>query len=149
VLTTAVSFWNHMLAAGNEERDRGINVLIRIDKRIGGWPLIACMMALAVFAAGDTPFVLADDVRAKAVIPVQRYDFGDAFAGQFLDHTFAIRNEGTSPLLLSDDLPVSPMPNKPLATRYSSVQVRPAGTLGRAAIWSPALRRAGIARVPT
>jgi hypothetical protein len=36
-----------------------------------------------------------------------RHDFGDVFSGQFMDHVFTIRNEGTEPLTLSDVVPAT------------------------------------------
>jgi hypothetical protein len=44
----------------------------------------------------------------KVVVSEYRHDFGEVFAGQFMDHVFTIRNEGTSPLTLSDAVPHAP-----------------------------------------
>jgi hypothetical protein len=54
---------------------------------------------------------------AKVVVGESRHDFGDVFAGQFMDHVFTIRNEGTEPLTLSDVIPATAKTsrNKPAA----------------------------------
>jgi len=44
----------------------------------------------------------------RVVVSEIRHDFGDVFAGQFMDHVFTIRNEGSSPLTLSDVVPHTP-----------------------------------------
>jgi hypothetical protein len=58
------------------------------------------------------------------VIPETSYDFGDVFAGQYMYHVFPIRNDGTSPLTLSDELPGKPAvkpspPVSPAAGAYT------------------------------
>ena len=62
---------------------------------------------LALLLAANAPQAHAGNSGAKVVVPEYRHDFGDVFAGQFMDHVFTIRNEGTDPLTLSDVVPAT------------------------------------------
>jgi hypothetical protein len=58
----------------------------------------------------------------KLVVAEYRHNFGDIFAGQFMDHVFTIRNDGTAPLMLSDEVGRKP---KAAAIRVPSLPVLP------------------------
>ena len=67
----------------------------------------AGVVLLALLLAANAPHAHAGNSSAKVVVPEYRHDFGDVFAGQFMDHVFTIRNEGTAPLTLSDVVPAT------------------------------------------
>src|SRR5215469_10213368 len=67
----------------------------------------AGVVLLALLLAMSAPYAHARSSGAKVVVPEYRHDFGDIFAGQFMDHVFTIRNEGTVPLTLSDVVPAT------------------------------------------
>ena len=67
----------------------------------------AVVVLLALLLAMHAPHAHARSSGAKVVVPEYRHDFGDVFAGQFMDHVFSIRNEGTVPLTLSDVVPAT------------------------------------------
>src|SRR5215470_4253245 len=68
----------------------------------------AGVVLLALLLAMSAPYAHARSSGAKVVVPEYRHDFGNIFAGQFMDHVFTIRNEGTVPLTLSDVVPHPP-----------------------------------------
>jgi len=66
---------------------------------------ITALMSLAL-ASGTHAFpTRASSSGPKVVASEHRHDFGEVFVGQFIDHVFTIRNEGTSPLTLSETVP--------------------------------------------
>ena len=65
------------------------------------------VVLLALLLAMDVPHAHASRSGARVVVAEYRHDFGDVFAGQFMDHVFKIRNEGTLPLTLSDVVPAT------------------------------------------
>lgn len=67
----------------------------------------AGIVLLALLLAMHAPHAHARSSGAKVVVREYRHDFGDVFAGQFMDHVFTIRNEGTVPLTLSDVVPAT------------------------------------------
>jgi hypothetical protein len=80
----------------------------------------AGVVVLAFLLALNAPHAHAKSSGAKVVVSEYRYDFGDVFAGQFMNHVFTIRNEGTVPLTLSDVVPAT------LKSSWDSPAVRPA-----------------------
>jgi len=68
----------------------------------------AVLIMLALLPAINALQTQARTSGPKIVVSEYRHDFGEVFAGQFMDHVFTIRNEGTSPLTLSDVVPHPP-----------------------------------------
>ena len=66
------------------------------------------LLMLAIFFCGNAWPAEAGTSGPKIVVAEYRHDFGEAFAGQFMDHVFTIRNEGTAPLSLSDEVRHAP-----------------------------------------
>lgn len=62
------------------------------------------LVMLAVILAINVLQAQARSSGPKVVVSEYRHDFGQVFAGQFMDHVFTIRNEGTSSLTLSDSV---------------------------------------------
>ena len=85
-------------------------MLISRKKREPEWQGLAGpgLLSLAIVIAINIPLAQARMTGPKVVVAEYRHSFGDVFAGQFMDHAFTIRNEGTSPLTLSDEVPHAP-----------------------------------------
>jgi hypothetical protein len=74
------------------------------SRRLGGQILSLIGLLLATSAS----LASGRDSKPRIVIPQTSYDFGDIFAGQYMYHVFPMRNEGTLPLTMSDELPGKP-----------------------------------------
>jgi len=83
------------------------------SRRLGGQALSLIGLLLATSAS----LASGSDSKPRIVIPETTYDFGDVFAGQYMYHVFPMRNEGTLPLTMSDELPGKPAvkPSSPAA----------------------------------
>jgi hypothetical protein len=73
----------------------------------------------------------------QLVIEQTRHDFGEAFAGEALPHTFSLRNAGTAPLELSDKLPVPRVGSYTLADGSPRPRVAAFSTRPRPAAAAP------------
>jgi uncharacterized protein (DUF58 family) len=75
--------------------------------------LVTCLIYLSggrvdVWASGRTgPSKAQASQAAHAVVDETRYDFGEVFKGEALNHTFKVRNTGVVPLKLNDAAPVT------------------------------------------
>ena len=75
--------------------------------------IVTCLIYLSggrvdVWASGNTGRSRAQAAQvAHAVVEETRYDFGEVFKGEALNHTFKVRNTGTVPLQMSDAAPVT------------------------------------------
>ena len=67
------------------------------------------LMALVASLLLCTVTAQAKNSGPKLVVSEYRHTFGDIFAGQFVDYAFTIRNEGTAPLMLSEDVRHAPI----------------------------------------
>src|SRR5262249_26993058 len=79
-----------------------------IPFRIVASVVAAVSSALSLLLSGGF-FIVGQRVDARGtgprvVVSENHHDFGDVFSGQILDHVFTIRDEGTSPLTLSDEV---------------------------------------------
>jgi hypothetical protein len=63
---------------------------------------------VGLLLVASAPLASGRDSKPRIVIPETTYDFGDVFAGQYMYHVFPMRNEGTLPLTMSDELPGKP-----------------------------------------
>jgi hypothetical protein len=82
------------------------------------------LLLVGLLLVAGAPLASGRDSKPRIVITETSYDFGDVFAGQYMYHVFPIRNEGTSPLTMSDDVPGKPAvkpssPASPATGAYS------------------------------
>jgi hypothetical protein len=63
---------------------------------------------VGLLLVASAPLASGRDSKPRIVITETSYDFGDVFAGQYMYHVFPMRNEGTLPLTMSDELPGKP-----------------------------------------
>jgi hypothetical protein len=73
---------------------------------------------IGLLLVASAPLASGRDSKPRIVITETSYDFGDVFAGQYMYHVFPIRNEGTLPLTMSDELPGKPAV-KPSSPAYT------------------------------
>lgn len=79
---------------------------------------------VGLLLVASPPLASGRDSKPRIVITETSYDFGDVFAGQYMYHVFPMRNEGTLPLTMSDELPGKPAvkpssPSSPAAHVYT------------------------------
>jgi hypothetical protein len=79
---------------------------------------------VGLLLVASVPLASGRDSKPRIVITETSYDFGDVFAGQYMYHVFPMRNEGTLPLTMSDELPGKPAvkpssPSSPAAHVYT------------------------------
>ena len=107
---------------------------------------------VGLLLVASAPLASGRDSKPRIVIPETTYDFGDVFAGQYMYHVFPMRNEGTLPLTMSDELPGKPAvkPSAPVYThpthdgnRRLDAPGSGLGTLRPGAAFD--VRRAGVA----
>jgi hypothetical protein len=97
------------------------------------------VVVLAALLAINTPLAQSQSSAPKVVVPEYRHDFGEIFAGQFMDHIFTIRNDGTAPLKLSDEAPHSPK----ASSDRPAASARTATALFRGSVVAPESNAAG------